>query len=936
MSRTPVVGPRLRRLLVVLMFLFACLAINSIYLGAVTLIEWMRAITIQNFFYQWMFLGHLVLGLLLVLPAVVYGVIHFYNAHNHRNRRAVKAGYALFGTTLVLLATGLTLTRGLPLIELRDPDARILAYWMHVISPLILAWLYVLHRLAGKAISWRTGAWVLAIATVVSLIAIIIQSQDPRRWNQTGPASGEQYFFPSLARTLDGQFIDSKSLMMDEYCQDCHQDVHDSWAKSMHRFSSFNNPAYSFSVNKTREFAQQRDGNVQAARFCAGCHDPVPFFSGEMDQADFGNHGEETSTAGITCSVCHSISHINSSRGNADYTIEAPLHYPFTFSEQPWLQWVNRTLVKAKPEFHKKTFLKPLHKSAEFCGSCHKVHLPVELNGYRWLRGQNHYDSFLLSGVSGHSPQSYYYPKKAEKNCNTCHMPLEQSEDFGAKRYESKTEPAVHNHQFAAGNTAIPHMLDMPASVNEEHQNMLKDVVRIDIFGIREAGRIDGDLIAPLKQQTESKNTGKKFALVPGKQYLIEVVVRTLKLGHHFTQGTSDSNEIWLDTLITSNGETISQSGFLIDQDKQVDPWAHFVNAYVIDRKGQRIDRRNPENIFTKLYDNQIPPGASDVIHYRLNIPESQKSEIEISVALKYRKFDTQFLRYIEAQNFKGNNLPITVMATDSVSLPVRSNVEGSIASESSIISENTMISEDSIPSWERWNDYGIGLFRKEQFRQAEEAFKIVEAQEQGAGALNLARVYLSEGRLDEAADALIRARVAAIPAPPWSISYFTAQLNLQNGFFDEAIKALTELVETRFAKARERGFDFSYDYRLLNDLALALAERAKLERGPELEESANGFRAKAIDWYQKTLTLDQENVTAHYGLAQLYEQIGDAELAERHRTLHARYKVDDNAKDSAVQLARKHNAAADHAANKVVIYDLQTISLDAAAQEKL
>ena len=49
-----------------------------------------------------------------------------------------------------------------------------------------------------------------------------------------------------------------------------------------------------------------------------------------------------------------------------------------------------------------RTFLKPLHRSAEFCGTCHKVHLPAELNGYKWLRGQNHYDSFLLSGVSGH------------------------------------------------------------------------------------------------------------------------------------------------------------------------------------------------------------------------------------------------------------------------------------------------------------------------------------------------------------------------------------------------------------------------------------------------------------------------------------------------------------------------------------------------------
>jgi hypothetical protein len=30
-----------------------------------------------------------------------------------------------------------------------------------------------------------------------------------------------------------------------------------------------------------------------------------------------------------------------------------------------------------------------------------------------------------------------------------------------------------------------------------------------------------------------------------------------------------------------------------------VDPWSHFVNVYMLDREGNRIDRRNPQDIFT-------------------------------------------------------------------------------------------------------------------------------------------------------------------------------------------------------------------------------------------------------------------------------------------------------------------------------------------------
>ena len=104
---------------------------------------------------------------------------------------------------------------------------------------------------------------------------------------EVGPESGERYFYPSLARTATGNFIPAQSLMMDEYCAECHADAHETWSHSVHRFASFNNPAYLFSVRNTRQFALERDGSVQAARFCAGCHDLVPFFSGAFDDPNF-------------------------------------------------------------------------------------------------------------------------------------------------------------------------------------------------------------------------------------------------------------------------------------------------------------------------------------------------------------------------------------------------------------------------------------------------------------------------------------------------------------------------------------------------------------------------------------------------------------------------------------------------------------------------
>src|SRR5438552_5861096 len=158
------VGPRLRILLLFIFGLVAVLAANSVYLSAITLLEWFKNdpnVTYQNWFYMVMFATHLVLGLILVTPVVIFGILHLKNAHDRPNRRAVKVGYLLFATSLVVLITGLLLTRidifQVKNVGLKDPQMRSLAYWAHVITPMLALWLDLLHRLAGPRIKWRVG-----------------------------------------------------------------------------------------------------------------------------------------------------------------------------------------------------------------------------------------------------------------------------------------------------------------------------------------------------------------------------------------------------------------------------------------------------------------------------------------------------------------------------------------------------------------------------------------------------------------------------------------------------------------------------------------------------------------------------------------------------------------------------------------------------------
>jgi len=109
----PAVGPRVRRLLIVVMVSAAALAANSIYLALITFLEWATGRPLQNYFYQYMFLAHLFLGLVIVVPFAVFVILHFVAARHRRNRLALRTGYALAGASLAPVGTEVV-PRGTP------------------------------------------------------------------------------------------------------------------------------------------------------------------------------------------------------------------------------------------------------------------------------------------------------------------------------------------------------------------------------------------------------------------------------------------------------------------------------------------------------------------------------------------------------------------------------------------------------------------------------------------------------------------------------------------------------------------------------------------------------------------------------------------------------------------------------------------------------
>jgi tetratricopeptide (TPR) repeat protein len=473
----------------------------------------------------------------------------------------------------------------------------------------------------------------------------------------------------------------------------------------------------------------------------------------------------------------------------------------------------------------------------------------------------------------------------------------------------------ILDHGFASANPATPLLSGLTGAetVQAECEAFLQGTMRVDLFGIRRGSDIDAPLEAPLDPMLPTVS--------PGESLLVEVVTRTLKLGHEFTQGTADSNEVWLDVTVRAGARVIGRSGG-VDGDRAVDPWSKFFNVFMLDRAGNRIDRRNPQDIFVPLYNNQVPPGAGDVTHFGLTLPTDLTDPVTIEVALRYRKFDTTYMHYAYPGS-GANTVPVLTLATDSVTLPLAS---GAAPAESGPASSTS----PTFPEWQRWYDYAIGLFRqgnrgsqKGDLRGAEVAFSKVEALGRGEGALGLARAYLKEGRLDDAVAALARAGQATNPAYPWSIAWFSAQVDRQNGNFEAAVRNMEAVKASAFPLAIERGFDFSHDDRLRVDLAQVQYEWS---RAVQSSDPAKGrdLLARSRANLEAALALDPENAQAWYVLSQVATEQGDRDLAERARAQHATYKLDDNARDAAITVARARYPAANHAAEPIVIFDLQ------------
>ncbi|MFI5114269.1 MAG: multiheme c-type cytochrome, partial [Terriglobales bacterium] len=340
--------------------------------------------------------------------------------------RRWREGQPLLRAGILLLSLGAIL--GLALIYTGTLRTEWPLVYVHLGVSFLGAGLMIASGLGNRG--WQHSHPALRVVGVLAVLAVLAPAawyMREARWGQHArienrvlpPASmdGEGDgpsgpFFPSSAQVYGGQKIPSKFFMESESCKRCHEDIYNQWQSSAHHFSSFNNQWYRKSV----EYMQDTVG-TRPSKWCGGCHDPAVLYSGKMDTPIKQIVHTPEAQAGLGCMMCHSIADVKSTMGQGDFYLEYPKLHELAATKNPVVRGLHDFLIKLNPEPHRRVFLKPFMKdqTAEFCSSCHKVHLDVPVNHYRWIRGFNEYDNWQASGVSGQGARSFYYPPQPQQ-----------------------------------------------------------------------------------------------------------------------------------------------------------------------------------------------------------------------------------------------------------------------------------------------------------------------------------------------------------------------------------------------------------------------------------------------------------------------------------------------------------------------------------------
>jgi Tfp pilus assembly protein PilF len=659
---------------------------------------------------------------------------------------------------------------------------------------------------------------------------------------------GPNPFSPGNATTTTGTFIPGEMFVSSKRCGTCHTDAHAQWRQSAHG-NAFREPFYQKNVKDL-----QTQKGIEFTRHCESCHNPAALFSGALTKNSHVKRPFDDD--GVSCIACHSIQSANG-RGIGGYLMGEPALLVKEDGTRLLAGVSDQQILDDIPS-HRRAMMRPLLKTPEFCGSCHKSQVPRELNDYKFLRAFMVADELQQSSFSKESPHPFYVRDK--ETCNSCHMKREPAPLFDV----SAKKGTLVSHRWATANTAIPTFYKWPDQLSAVNKFLENDALGIDIFALRRQtpGVTAEEFIAPVNRSN--------FKIAGGDRVTADVVITNKNIGHSFPPELRDFYEAYVEFIVSNDsGKAVYWSGF-IKPDGYLDENAHNYKTYLVKADGTYNDKHHIWRTRVFAQNNQINSGRSDVARYQFQVPKNATRTLRLTARVRYRRFTRVFSDYALG---KSVDYPIVTMASAEYVLRVGDN-------QALVPNPND---KTAPPDWRRWNNYGIALLDQRQYPLAIDAFSHaaeLDEKYRPMAQVNRALANIELEQYDEAAKILD----AVVKSDPTNMRalFQQARIFMKRGQLDQAESNIRQV------------------------LAAFPRDRISLQQLGELCKIKRDYQG-ALECFGKILAIDPEDLGAHYNLMLVYRKLGRTEEAKREAKIFADLKDDPGALSLANQFLRKH-----------------------------
>jgi len=503
-------------------------------------------------------------------------------------------------------------------------------------------------------------------------------------------------------------------------CQECHADVAAQWRTSAHAFSSFSNPLYRVSIAGFRAAR-----GAVASRFCGGCHDPALLADSALDAevapADPRAH------AGITCLTCHGAKSATVD-GNGSLDVD-----------------VHKVLL---PDLGDPTSVAAHRASAapiagpELCASCHRSFLADENGHDSFLGGIDDYGAWQGSAFARAGMERVDLAPAA--TCRDCHMRPERAVqgDLAAKR------GMVSSHRFLGAHSQLAAMRGDDDQLDRV-QHTLSGVATIDVAAIR-------------GEESGWHRPAEDGALMAGEGAAIDVVVRSLRVGHRFPGGTTDAHDTWVEVVVRVDGRVVASSGR--EHRARDEDGVHSLRSVILGDDGRPRVGREVHDFRARLVDHTIGPRGVTAVRYHWSVPERLSGPVSIEARLLHRTRNRTLsaLACEDARSARGRAFADGARAAGkAVPHPCAAAPITEIAASSIVL--GTPASAGS--RWRRLYDHGEALLAQVQ-ESVDEARGSLDAawteatseRERAAVAVAIAKLEGRQGRFESAASWVERA----------------------------------------------------------------------------------------------------------------------------------------------------------------------------------